>query len=69
MATVGFDAMATFRVTGIIEDFDDATMSSNEQKIDYTIKATRRFAYILENVLNKNVEGYVDIEEIDDGEY
>ena len=69
MAAVGFDAMATFRVTGIIEDFDDAEMSSNDQKIDYTIKATRRFAHILEHVLNKNVGGYVDIEELDDGDY
>ena len=69
MAAVGFDAMATFRVTGVIEDFDDAEMSSNEQKIDYTIKSTRRFAHILENVLNKYVEGYVDVEEIDDGDY
>jgi hypothetical protein len=63
---VGLDVMATFRITGVIEDFDEATMTSSQQRIDYTFKATRRFANILENVLNKNVEGYVDIEEIDD---
>lgn len=64
---VGWDVVSTFRITGCITSID-AMFTVHEQRIDYKFRATLRFADILQDVINRNVDGYVDIEEIDDNE-
>ena len=60
------DAHATFRITGSVEIYEHETMSTRQQDIDDTFSATRRFAVLLEFLLNEYVEGFFDIQEIPD---